>query len=187
MIVIVSSEEYLTDRLSKRPKMKIDDDFLLTLTPRDRHCIANCFAVHFEMELDKVLYLLETEFRENTSVYTAFSIFSDDEIIKEVYQYITEKRYDSTTADLFLYAFSRIFNTKVVVTYADGRKEDTIIGAEVKKTIHLFKYQDHFDLFEQTSSNTSASLGECTKSTSCKNSQEKERNPSNNEISLNER
>ena len=43
------------------------------------------------MELDKVLDLLDTEFRENMSVYTDFSTFSDDEIIKEVYQYITEK------------------------------------------------------------------------------------------------
>ena len=60
------------------------------------------------MELDKVLDLLDTEFHENMSVYTAFSIFSNDEIIKEVHQYMTEKRYDSTTADRFLYAFSRI-------------------------------------------------------------------------------
>ena len=56
--------------------------------------------------------------------------------------------------------FSRIFNTKVVVTYADRRKEDTVIGAELEKTIHLFKYQDHFDLYERTRSNPWTSFGE---------------------------
>ena len=91
------------------------------------------------MELDKSLDLLDIEFHENMPVYAVFSTFSDNEIIKEVYQYIAEKKFNSTAADLFLYAFSRIFNTKVVVTYADRRKEDTVIGAELEKTIHLFK------------------------------------------------
>ena len=62
------------------------------------------------------------------SVYIAFSIFIDNEIIKEVYQYILEKRYYSAVADLFLYAFSRIFYMKVVVTYAYRRKEDSYLG-----------------------------------------------------------
>ena len=62
------------------------------------------------------------------SVYIAFSTFIDDEIIKEVYQYILEKRYDSAVADLFLYAFPRIFYTKVVVIYAYRRKEDSYLG-----------------------------------------------------------
>ena len=78
---------------------------------------------------------MDTEFREKMSVYTAFSTYINDEIIKEVYQYITEKRYDSITEDLFLYAFSRTFYAKVVVTYADRRKEDTLIGAGLTKTI----------------------------------------------------
>ena len=43
-------------------------------------------TVHFKMKLDKVLDLLHADFRENMSVYTAFSAFSDDEIIKKVYQ-----------------------------------------------------------------------------------------------------
>ena len=43
-------------------------------------------TVHFKMKLDKVLDLLDADFRENMSVYTAFSAFSDDEIIKKVYQ-----------------------------------------------------------------------------------------------------
>ena len=41
---------------------------------------------------------------------------------------------------------------------------DTVIVTELKKTMHLFKYQDHLDLFELTSSNTLTSFGECTKS-----------------------
>ena len=43
-------------------------------------------TVHFKMKLDKVLDLFDADFRENMSVYTAFSAFSDDEIIKKVYQ-----------------------------------------------------------------------------------------------------
>ena len=43
-------------------------------------------TVHFKMKLDKVLDLLDADFRKNMSVYTAFSAFSDDEIIKKVYQ-----------------------------------------------------------------------------------------------------
>ena len=63
-----------------------------------------------------------------------------------------------------------------MVTYADRRKEDAVIGAELEKTIHLLKYQDHFNLFERASLNISTSFGECTKSTRCENTQEKERN-----------
>ena len=36
-----------------------------------------------KIELDKVLDLLNTEFSENMSDYTASSTFSDDKIIKE--------------------------------------------------------------------------------------------------------
>ena len=72
-----------------------------------------------------------------------------------------------------------------MVACTDRRKEDTVIGPELQKTIHLHKFQDHFDLFERTSSNTSTSVVECTKSTRFENTQE-EHNPSNNEISLDE-
>ena len=41
---VVSREECITDRLSKQPKIEIDDDFSLILIPGDGHCIANCFA-----------------------------------------------------------------------------------------------------------------------------------------------
>ena len=44
-----------------------------------------------------------------------------------------------------------------------------------------------FDLFEQKSSNPLTSFGEYTKSTICENTQERERNTSSNEISLDER
>ena len=50
----MSSEECITDRLSKRPKIEIDEEFSLKLILEDCHSIANCFAVHFKMELDKV-------------------------------------------------------------------------------------------------------------------------------------
>ena len=44
-----------------------------------------------------------------------------------------------------------------------------------------------FDLFERPSLNTSStSFGECTKPIKCENTQEKERNPSNNEVALDE-
>ena len=43
---VVSNEECITDRLSKRPEIEIDEDFSLTLIPGDGHYKANCFAVH---------------------------------------------------------------------------------------------------------------------------------------------
>ena len=48
---VVSSEECNIDRLSKQPKRETDEDFSFTLIQGDDHCIANCFPVHFKMEL----------------------------------------------------------------------------------------------------------------------------------------
>ena len=53
--------------------------------------------------------------------------------MKEVYQYVTEKRYDLTTVDLFLYAFLQIFNTKVVVIYADREKKTQLLVQSLQK------------------------------------------------------
>ena len=53
--------------------------------------------------------------------------------MKEVYQYVTEKRYDLTTVDLFLYAFLQIFNTKVVVIYADREKKTQSLVQSLQK------------------------------------------------------
>ena len=59
----------------------------------------------------KVLHLLDSEFRENIIFYKEFN---EDEILKEVYAYITERRYNNITVDMFLNALARIYNTKVV-------------------------------------------------------------------------
>ena len=50
-------------------------------------------------------------------------------------------------ADMFINAFSSIFKTKVVTTYANKMKEDTVIGSNfLENKIDLFKCQDHFGL-----------------------------------------
>ena len=53
----------------------------------DRHCIANCFAVHFEEnKLDK-------EFQINLQNYRQFSGYSTKKIIEKVFNYISIKRH----------------------------------------------------------------------------------------------
>ena len=51
--------------LPKRCKLKPEDNLHPKLIPEDGNCIANCFAVHFEKNLAKVLDKLGTEFRIN--------------------------------------------------------------------------------------------------------------------------
>ena len=51
--------------LLKRFKSDHDEGLSLRTTPDDGHCIANCFAVHSNEQLDRVLDRLDTEFREN--------------------------------------------------------------------------------------------------------------------------
>lgn len=144
-----NTEEYSPP--SRRVKIEIEKDVNLVVIPGDGHCIANCFAIRFDKPLDMVLDLLDKEFRENISTYANFSEYSEDEILLEVFKYITEKSYDSSTADMFINAFSTIFKTKVVIKYANRKKEDTVIGSNFENnTIHLFKCQDHFDLIVTT-------------------------------------
>ena len=147
-VITLSSEvEQCIAQPKKRVKVELKDDLNVIIIPGDGHCIANCFAVHFDKPLDRVLDLLDKEFRENISKYSDFPEYDDDKILLEVFRYITGKRYDSSTADMFINAFSSIFKTKVVITYANNMKEDTVIGSNfLENKISLFKCQDHFDL-----------------------------------------
>ena len=74
----------------------------------DGLCIARCFSEYFKLPLDQVLDQLYSEFRENTDIYASFSELTKENILREVYSYVKEKRYNSSTADLFLERFSRI-------------------------------------------------------------------------------
>ena len=69
------------------------------------------------------------------SLYTVFSTFSHDEIIKKVYQYIIKERYDLTRLQQIYSCmlFLESFMTNVVVIYRNRRKEYTVNGAELKK------------------------------------------------------
>ena len=57
--------------------------------PGDEHCIGNCFPVHFEGNLDKVLDKLDTEFVINVQQYRQFSKCSTKKITEEVYNFET--------------------------------------------------------------------------------------------------
>ena len=50
--------------LIKRLKSDNDNNVHLRKIPGDGHCIANCFVVHFDEPLDRVLDRLDNEFRE---------------------------------------------------------------------------------------------------------------------------
>ena len=115
--------------------------------------------LHFHTPLDKVLNLLDKEFRESISKYSDFSEFDNDKILFEVFGYITEKRYDSSTGYMFFNAFSSIFKSKVVITYANKMKEDTVIVSNfLENKISIFKCQEHFDLLRTPDPATASNI-----------------------------
>ena len=83
----------VTDIPAKRCKLEPEETPNRIKIPGDGHCIANCFTVHFKENLDKVLDKLDTEFRLNLEEYRKFSKLSTEQILKEVYNYVTLKRY----------------------------------------------------------------------------------------------
>ena len=151
------SDCIITDVIESRGKvLKINEDepflkrcklenegFSIKSIRGDGHCIANCFATHFEEPLDRVLDRLDSEFNE-------------DEILREVYAYITERRCNNSTVDMFLNAFTRIYNTKVVIHNSGIDVANTAIGFNFENTIHLFKNADHFDLMELPEKNVTS-------------------------------
>ena len=56
-----------------------------------------------------VLDKLDTEFRSNLEEHRKYSELSTEQILKEVYNYVTLKRYNNDTADMFLSAFANIY------------------------------------------------------------------------------
>ena len=67
-----------------------------------RYLIANCFAVHFEENLNKVLDKLDTESQIKVQNYRQFSEYSTKKIIENFFSDVAAKQYNDT-ADLFLY------------------------------------------------------------------------------------
>ena len=68
--------------------------------------------------------------------------------MREVYAYIIERRYNNSTVDMFLNAFARIHNAKVVIHISGIDVADTAIGCNFDNILHLFKNADHFNLME---------------------------------------
>ena len=130
----------------KRCKIEYEKGFRIKSIPGDGNCIANCFATHFKESLDRVLDRLDSKFRENIAFYKDFFEFNKDEILREVYANITERRLRNSTVNMFLNAFARIYNTKVVIHNSGIDVVNTAIGCNFENIIHLFKNEDHFDL-----------------------------------------
>ena len=57
---------------------------------------------------------------------------------------------------MFLNAFARIYNTKVVIHNSGINVADTAISCNFENTIHLFKNADHFDLIELPEKNVTS-------------------------------
>ena len=57
---------------------------------------------------------------------------------------------------MFLNAFARIYNTKVVIHNSGINVADTAISCNFENTIHLFKNADHFDLIELPDKNVTS-------------------------------
>ena len=62
-------------------------------------------SIYAIFALDK----LDTEFCSNLEEYRKYSELSTEQILKEVYNYVTLKRYNNDTADMFLSAFANIY------------------------------------------------------------------------------
>ena len=144
----------------KRCKLEYEEGFSIKSIRGDRHCTANCFATHFKEPLDRVLDRLDSEFRENITFYKDFSEFNEDEILREVYAYITERRYNNSTVDMFLNAFAWIYNAKVVIHNSGIDVANTTIGCNLENAIHIFKNADHFDLMELPEKNVTSQNSE---------------------------
>ena len=137
----------VTDIPAKRCKLEPEETPNRIKIPGDGHCIANCFAVHFKKNLDKVLDKLDTEFRSNLEEeYRKYSELSTEQILKEVYNYVTLKRYNNDTADMFLSAFANIYQTKVVITHA-GSNTRYSVGNRYNEAINLYKVKDYYGLY----------------------------------------
>ena len=65
-----------------------------------------------------------------------------------MYAYIIERRYNNSTVDMFLNAFARIHNAKVVIHISGIDVADTAIGCNFDNILHLFKNADNFNLME---------------------------------------
>ena len=57
---------------------------------------------------------------------------------------------------MFLNAFARIYNTKVVIHNSGINVADTAISCNFENPIHLFKNADHFDLIELPEKNVTS-------------------------------
>ena len=89
----------------KRCKLEYEEGFSIKSIHGDGHCIANCFATHFKKPLGRILGRLDSEFQENITFYKDFFELNKDEILREVYICITERRYNNSTVEMFLNAF----------------------------------------------------------------------------------
>ena len=72
----------VTDIPAKRCKLEPKETPNRIKIPGDGHCIANCFAVHFKENLDKVLDKLDAEFRSNLEEYRKYSELSTEQIAR---------------------------------------------------------------------------------------------------------
>ena len=91
-------------------------DLELVIIPGDGHCIS-----YFNQPLNDVLKCLKNDFISNLQHYEEFSdSLSKDEILQTVDEYITSKKYNNGTADLFVHAFSKAYRVNVELFQADG-------------------------------------------------------------------
>ena len=70
------SEDYIIvlDKPSpKRCKLEPEENLHRKLITGDGHCIANCFAIHWEENVDKVLDILDKKFQINLQKHMQFS------------------------------------------------------------------------------------------------------------------
>ena len=108
-IILVEDFEPVIKKIKEEESVPENQDFVLETVLGDGHCIAHCFASRFGESLAVVLERLQDEFTNNINLYSQFSELSTETLLEEVNEYVTKKRYNNTTVDLFLEAKIQIF------------------------------------------------------------------------------
>lgn len=106
----------------------------------------------FREPLNRFLDRLDSEFQNNSTLYKDLSKLNEDESFREVYAYITVKRYNNSTVGMLLNAFATTYELMVVI------QNSGIDVANFENIFHLFKNADHLNLMEPSERNVTNNI-----------------------------
>ena len=101
-----------------------------------------------EKEVSEIMTSLWSEFQKNIDLYMGFGEYhSEEELLKNLEDYIFNKRYNHDTVDLVLEALSKMFQLRVFIFEESLTKSPCgIVGEKFNRCINLLKKKDHYGL-----------------------------------------